>query len=295
VRLVRDKKIPAYQLRHFTFWVGRARPTDRQVAEAIEILLPHVESGDTACAEVMMEFLSARVHTKAFEGFLETYAELVWGALEVFTDHPGHQTSDFWWGNILQQLASENHQAAIRLACKALVSNEFSMSDKAANLLALWSKQYPEEVMSNVGELMLDPMLSVRFFVAKFPFFNVLPVRVVTDWLLRAGSEGAQKNARHLPEPYVDVSGNPVVPELTAWVLANFEKDDRVFSEFCAGVHSYQTYTGDIVGAHEAESEIARKFSGHPLARIREWARIEYESARANAARFRAWEDEMTP
>ncbi len=169
------------------------------------------------------------------------------------------------------------------------------MKDTAINLLSNWAREYPEEVMAAVGAAMLDPATGVDFFISKFPLFTALPLSIVTAWLEGAGVEGARKIARHLPRPHFGADGQPAVPELTAWVLSRFEDDDRTFSEFCAGVHSFQVYMGDISGAHESEAQDARRFFNHDLRRIRQWARIEHASALQNAQFHREWEDEISP
>jgi hypothetical protein len=145
--------------------------------------------------------------------------------------------------------------------------------------------------MSEVGSIMLDEKTGLNFFVSKFPVFHVLPVGTVIDWLKKVGPIGAQRIARHLPAPTLDNNGNPVVPELTAWVLSTFENDERVFAEFCAGVHSFQLYRGDAVAVHETEAAAALKFLSHPLKRIRQWAQVEHESALKYAQLHREWED----
>jgi hypothetical protein len=293
VRLIRANRLPAHQLRNFTHWVGSIRVTNDQVLTAIEILLPRVEGGEEFCSDVLMDFLGARFHAGQLPVLLSTNAELVWKALIGFTNHPGREA--FWWGQTLRAAAPDNPRLAVQLACKALLGESFEMSDVASNLLSQWASTYPNEIMSEVGAMMLDPTMGVRFFLSKFPVFTALPLNVVTDWLSEVGPEGAQKLARHLPHPHLDAAGQPVVPDLTVWVLSRFEDDDRVFVEFCAGVHSFQMYTGNIAAIHESEAEIARKFFGHQLRRIDEWARIEYESALQNARRHREWEDEMKP
>src|SRR5260370_14260642 len=104
------------------------------------------------------------------------------------------------------------------------------MRDAAINLRANWASVYPQEVMANVGSIMLDPATGVHFFISKFPFFTALPLNVVTAWLEGVGVEGARKIARHLPHPYLD-AGAPVVPALTALVVWRFEADDRTYSD----------------------------------------------------------------
>jgi hypothetical protein len=60
-----------------------------------------------------------------------------------------------------------------------------------------------------------------------------------------------------------------------AYILKEFESDDSTFSEFCAGVRSFQLYSGDIAKQYEQEAGMARLFLGHELRRVREWAQLE--------------------
>ena len=292
VRLIAAKKLPAYQLRNFTHWVGSARVTEEQVLTALEILVPRVEADEAHTSDTLMDFLGASLHSGHLRSLMSANSDLFWKAMVAFTTHPGRQEA-FWWGETLRFAAPTNPQLSIHLACKALVGGNFGMSDQASNPLSQWASTYPTQLMSELGAIMLDPALGLRFFISKFPVFSVLPLNVVTDWLKVVGSEGAQKIARHLPQPRLDGDGQPFVPELTAWVLSHFEEDDRVFAEFCAGVHSFQMYHGNAAEVHESEAQMARKFLGHPLRRIREWARVEHESARQNAQRQREWDDEV--
>jgi hypothetical protein len=292
VRLITTKKLPAYQLRNFTHWVGSTRVTAEQVLTALEILVPRVEADEAHTSDTLMDFLGTSLHSGHLPSLMSTNIDLFWKAMVAFTKHPGRQEA-FWWGETLRFAAPTNPQLSVRLACEALVGGNFAMSDQASNLLSQWASTYPAQLMSELGAIMLDPALGLQFFISKFPVFSVLPLNVVTDWLKVVGSEGAQKIARHLPQPRLDGDGQPVVPELTAWVLSHFEDDDRVFAEFCAGVHSFQMYHGNAAETHESEAEMARKFLGHPLRRIREWARMEHESARQNAQRQREWDDEV--
>jgi len=292
LQLIANGRLPAYQLQNFTHWVGSEKVSINQVLKALEILIPRAAQEENLCSYVLMDFIGARFHAGQLQELLSANPDLVWNALVVFTDHPSRES--FWWSQVLAKLISGNPTLAVALACRALVGESFEMRDAAINLLANWAPVYPKEVMANVGLIMLDPATSVHFFISKFPFFTALPLNVVTAWLDEVGVEGARKIARHLPHPYVD-AGTGIVPPLTYWVLSRFEDDDRTFSEFCAGVHSLQTYMGDIAGAQEAEARDARKFFNHDLRRIREWARIEHAGSLQNAQRMREWEDEMSP
>jgi hypothetical protein len=140
---------------------------------------------------------------------------------------------------------------------------------------------------------MLDEERAWNFFSAKFHIFTSLPVDIVTNWLNTHGVEAARKIARHLPAPALDATGAPLLPPLTEFVLATFGDDERVFVEFLAGVHSLQTYMGDIASLHDHEALIASKFLTHPISAVRRWARIELEESRLQAERRRMRQEEQ--
>jgi hypothetical protein len=80
---------------------------------------------------------------------------------------------------------------------------------------------------------------------------------------------------------------------LTEYVLSKFDEDKRVFNEFVAGVHSLQSYMGDIAGQKQQEADMAKQFLRHPLRRVREWAQIEILDAESQAKFWREWEAEQ--
>ena len=109
----------------------------------------------------------------------------------------------------------------------------------------------------------------------------------------RIGVLGAQAFARHLPAPFLDGEGKPQVPQLTEFVLTRFEDDDRTFSEFVAGVHSFQGYVGSYSAAREKEGLQAKAFLNHRLRRVREWALLEMRQAEHDARIHGIREDEI--
>jgi hypothetical protein len=146
--------------------------------------------------------------------------------------------------------------------------------------------------MARIGALIVDETVGWRFLGSKLGLFNAIPHDIVIRWLESVGVHGAQRIARHLPRPFVDSSGGVKVPQLTEFVLSRFEDDDLTFREFCAGTHSHQMYVGDIASQREAEAAAVRPFFNHPLKRIREWARYEYDSGIHEAKWHREREDE---
>ena len=148
--------------------------------------------------------------------------------------------------------------------------------------------------MEAIGEKMLDESSRMHFFFAMHKgLFAALPVDVVKAWLKHVGVEGARHIARHLPTPNVDENGAAVVPELSEFVLREFESDDRTFQEFCAGVNSHKSYLGDIASQVESEGALAKRFLTYPLNRIKQWARLEAQSSTKEAEMWRRVEEEQ--
>jgi hypothetical protein len=290
VRLINDQKIPPYNLRNFTFWVGDRHITNAEVLTAIAMLLPFAKAGDQHCCDVILDFLGARVHAGKLWELLSLNDGIVWDALAAVTAAPGGEA--FWWANVLVKAAPTSPQLAIRLACQGLVSDNFQFSDQAKSVISQFAVSYPEQVMEEVGNLMLASETSQLFFIRKFPVFTALPTAVVTSWIARHGVEAAQRIARHLPRPFLD-NGSPSLHPLTEYVLREFENDDRTFNEFCAGVHSFQMYAGDIAATKEREADMAKLFLAHPLRRVRDWAQLEIQEGLHHARLHREHMDEM--
>jgi hypothetical protein len=82
--------------------------------------------------------------------------------------------------------------------------------------------------------------------------------------------------ARHLESPYVK-DGRPFVPPVTEWFLTEYEGDDRIFREFCAGRHSGEVLHGSASERRPSVEKAVRPFLEHPLRRVRDWARYEPE------------------
>jgi hypothetical protein len=290
IRLIKDKKIPAFYLRNFTFWVGDRHITNEEVLTAINTLLPVAETGDRYCCDVILDFLGARSHGNKLGELLSLGGTLVWKAITVVTAFPGREA--FWWAKVLREAAPTDPALAIHLACTALVSDDFQFSDQAKGLVANFAGSYPEEVMEEVGKIMLSRETGWHFFVRKYPIFTSMPPTVVITWLEKHGVDASRRIARHLPQPYLN-NGVPSLHPLTEYVLGTFENDDHTFSEFCAGAHSLQVYVGDLATTREREAERARPFLNHNLRRVREWAHFEMQSAAKDAQWHREQMDEI--
>jgi len=289
-RMIREAKVSAVYLRVFTFWIGNRRIETREVVEALELLLEVKGNETVSAADVMLDFLGARLHVGKFTELLETNPAIVWRVVETAVQNPGREAH--WWSEIMMKIADTNPTRAIELACNAMISDEFEFSDAAKNLIALFANKFPSEVMENVGKIALDKNVGWHFLIGKFSVFTALSFKVVKEWLEKNGVDAARKVARHVPRPFLTAEGKPGLPPLTEFLLTRFEDDDATFNEFCAGIHSFQTYVGDIASKREAEAKFAEAFFNHPLRRVREWARLEWQSGHSEAEYFRMEQDE---
>jgi len=196
------------------------------------------------------------------------------------------------WGEIVRKaLPYVDADAGAELLAHALVSSNLDIRDISEKLMEQLADRAPESVMNALGRVMLDEHRGWHFRVSRFKIFEILPVDNVARWLDRSGSEGALQIARHLPPPFLTAEGDPKLHPTTELVLTKFGEDARVFSEFCAGVHSWQTYWGDIAAAKEKEAKVAEKFLTYPLPAVQKWADVEISSALQQATLFRGEED----
>ncbi|HET9285364.1 MAG TPA: hypothetical protein VFR24_25715 [Candidatus Angelobacter sp.] len=289
-RMIREHKLSAAYLRVFTFWIGNRRIETNEVIEALELLL-HVEGEEASSAsDVMLDFLGSRLHSQKLSELVQTDAPIVWRILEAAVRNPGREA--YWWSEIMARVADQNPALAVELATRAMVSDEFQLAELAQNLIALFAGKFPNEVMDKVGKMALDKDIGWHFLVGKFSVFTALPFEVLQNWLERNGVEAARKIARHVPRPFLNAEGKPSLHPLTEFLLTRFEDDDLTFNEFCAGVHSFQLYVGDLAAHREAEAKFAEAFFNHPLRRIREWAQREWQIGRAEAELHRMEQDE---
>jgi hypothetical protein len=291
LRLIDAGKLKLRYLRVFELGIDRD-PLTIEELQAVLSRLKTVMPGDTEASDVAIELLAYRTirGDASIIDVPEEIAALVWEVLALAAEEPSGQA--FWWGQLLQRLSEKFPARVASLAAKAMVSGSFSYSDTAEEILTQLAQSHPAAVMEEIGKLMLDEQQAWTFFAAKFHIFAKLPEEVVMAWLTVNGVEAARTIARHLPAPTLDAAGSPLLPPLTEFVLSNFGDDERVFVEFAAGVHSLQTYMGDIASIHDREGLIASKFLTHPIVPVQRWARIELEESRKQADDWRRRQEE---
>ncbi|HTU91967.1 MAG TPA: hypothetical protein VMF69_17930, partial [Gemmataceae bacterium] len=198
------------------------------------------------------------------------------------------------WNELLERFGAIDLKESLRLAVLALLHENLSLHMRAESYLVAAASREPNVIMERLGEIFLDASTGWRLMVLRLhTLIDALPAKVVKQWLDAHGRPAAVALARHLPVPYIDNANNPIVPELTGYVLQRFADDDSVFQEFCLGVHSGKVYVDDIAAQHEREAEVARRFLDHPQQRIREWAQYEIDRATHDATWWRVRDEEM--
>ena len=196
------------------------------------------------------------------------------------------------WADLLDRLTKVNPEEAISIASSGLSSRDLNIAEIAESYLTRVAQDYPERIMEEFGASLLDPSTGPYLNLRRLhDLVNALPVQLTKSWLESNGQSAAVAIARHLPPPFLE-GDEPQVPELTAFVLKQFEQSDSMFREFCAGVFSNRGYSGDITGQLQQEGEVARKFIGHHLRRIREWAKFEIARVNNEVAFWRARDEE---
>lgn len=292
-----DVLSPSY-LRGFLFGVGSRRLDEHEFREVISRLARAGENGDSASLETAIEFIAYRMEDNKKQpvggmGDEVDTLPLIWHILELSSRDAGGSES-YWWTRILETLVVADATRVARIAARALVGESVYLGDEPMAVLKSMLPNHAQTVMEQVGLVAMDDTSGWLFYVRQFTeLISSLPVSVVGEWLQRTAVEGARRIARHLPCPSAGPNGEALVPSITEHVLSVFEDDERVFEEFCAGVHSFQTYSGDIAAQHEQEAATARRFLNHPLRRIRDWAQAEVENATRMAAWWREKDEEM--
>jgi hypothetical protein len=291
---IRAGKLDASYLQGFTTGYATGEPlTMEELEEVLAVLLQAMNAGSESSSRVAVHFIGHRVglaHKDALVSLSSKSLDLIFKVLTL-TAKDGAGDS-YWWARSLAALAPSDASRVARAASLGLGGGYFQTEESQKVLMEL-GHTYPAEVMEQVGSVMLDGKSGTKFFIGHYRgLFNTLPVAVVSAWLQSVGVSGAQKLARHLPVPYIDPSGDAIVPELTAYVLETFEADDRTFAEFCAGTYFSGGFVRNMTREVEAEEETAKRFLTHRLRRIREWAARKVESSKRHTDQWRQLDEE---
>lgn len=288
--------LAAESLRALAYSVRNLQLTDNEFLGALTRLVRAAESGNEQAAATAIHLLSVWLRPKRQAPGVEKLqaSEQVRAVLLRVLELTlaGEAIERNVWMELAEDLAVVEPIAAIRLVARALGGSDYNTRSLAGGSLASLAKDHPQAVIEAVGEVALNPTSGWLFQVGDFSnILRSLPDEVVLNWLERVGVPGARVIARHLLPPSLNEKGEPEIPTLTQLILSRYEEDEEVFRGFLAGTHTGQVYSGDIATAHEQEAAVARRFLGHPIKRVREWAAYEIQSA-TSIAKYRRQRDE---
>lgn len=286
-RLIEKSLISVGLLKLYTFGGVVGDLSEDDFLRLIKLLRNENDKDIQQNAHIAIDLIAARLHLQrqdASRAIIENkdVRVICWDLLKVTLGKK--YRGSYWWNDLMNQLIPFDPERAIEVATLGIVRGSFDQEKQCVAVLSKLSRDHGETVLKELDKQMFDPANFAIFFVHDFTnIFRNFPLESVRKWLETRGDEGAIKIARHLPEFYISEDGQPVVPELTKFVLEKFETNDRVFSEFCAGYNGYKMYHGDIAQEHENEAEFAKKFLTSPIKRVRDWAQRAIKVAKSMA------------
>jgi hypothetical protein len=295
--LVEEGHVPAAQLGMLAFGAGGRSLDSTELARVVCCLADRAHSGDAESRRAGINLVASTLYeldTKPDPAFFaeNSTRECVWrlmeGPEEAFRGIEGYH-----WNRVAEVLSKWDSRRAVGMIAKVLLWDAYDLRGEAEACLTAQAKTNPIEVMEALGDALMDPERGALLQLGVHrDIVAALPAAVVTDWLQKAGSPGALVLARHVPRPFVDEAGTPVVPSVTEYLLEHFGEDEAVFRSFCIGVHGSETWVGDPTDQILKEADEALLFIEHPLPKVREWAALESEGRRKFAADMRQENEE---
>ena len=294
--LVRQARLPAHYLGAFAVGIGQRRLQPQELIDVLEALLAAAEEGSGAAYEAALEAAFLRLEDRRDAPAIppeDAAAEpFLWQLIEIKPPPDGRGEPTFW-AALLRALSRSDIGRAAEAAAKGLLDPGLRHEMEAMQVLAELSARDAEVVLEKIDSAISDSERGWMFQVGDYrPLVTAIPEEPFLVWLERKGVTRARAIARHLPRPFVASTGEAVVPQTTAWVLTRFADDDATFRAFCAGVHSYELFSGDIAAQHEEYVRVAERFLDHPIPRIREWAAREITEQMQEAKEWRRRSEE---
>ncbi len=279
MRLVDSQAVSPRHLARLTMGLGRRALTADEVHRLLPYFTRAAAIGDAETVLAGVRFLNTYLlfETRhSAETCLTSAAtrSLAWQLVEsVLPFLTGHSGSG--WAEIVKKLAAFDADRAARLLAQALLAESISLRKEAKRELIQLAKSHPESVMGGFGASLLDPERGWLLQVGVCrDLVGLLPPEIVLGWVRGHGIEAARSIARHLPLPYLDQAGNPVVPQVLDTMLREYDEDE-VFVTFLGGAHSGEVWWGDGGDQFRHAADSAKKFLNSPNRRIREWAKNE--------------------
>ncbi len=297
IAAVRAKKIRAGFLNTFAAWNGPRHTWPKEARIAAQTLLEAAQGGDEDAANTGIEFI-VFVLMRATESedklewlravFHDKPLDIIFGLLEHASLES--QKGSHWFSQIFARVMPANPDRATSILLRMMQSDSYETSKAAAGLFSSVAAQRPQELMDGIGRLMLSGERNMSFLIRKYPIVS-LPEGVVIQWLEKHGLEGARLLARHLPGPFVGSNGPDLNP-IAHFILERYGDDEKVFSNWIAGMYNGQVFAGSIADHTERRAAMAEPFLNFPIEAVRRWARGQVQFAEENVPKFRLSEEE---
>jgi hypothetical protein len=293
----REKQIPARFLRTFAAWNGPRHTWPIEARLAAQTLLEAALNGDEDAADTGIEFIVfLLMRTNDSEDKLEWLQtvfhdkslDVVFGLLE----QAARKTKKLshWFSQIFARVLPANPDRATSILIQMMKSDDYETSETAVGLFTSIATVRPQELIDGIGTLMLSEERNYNFLFRKYPIVS-LPESVIIQWLEKHGLDGARLLARHVPGPFIGGNGPDLNP-VTRFILDRYGNDDRVFSNWVAGMHNGQAFAGSIADYTQRRASMAEPFLDFPIEAVRRWAQGEVIFAEQNVENYRLSEEE---
>ncbi len=279
LQLVETALLTPNWLSTFAMGVGSRWLTVSEIGRILAPMVKSAASGDQYSVEAGIRFVYRVLRNEERHTTGRCLDETtICGDVVTLIEHATHLVGkrlSSEWAHIAKALAGYDAQKVIPMLASALASDSLALADEAEKSLEELIPTHGQEVLEGFGSVLLDPDQGWRLQIRVYrDLVRQLSSGSVLDWIRGRGLAAARAIARHLPAPYIDGEGNPIVPHLLDVVLREFD-DEKVLLNFQCGMHSHEAWNGDDSARFRQEADEARMFLRHPNPRIREWATAE--------------------
>ena len=286
VSQVKQGTLKAHVLSSFNFGIetpsGKRRLNNEELIEIVQCFDRAIRGNDKSpiLLKTAFRFITFRLHEEEREKVESSLlSDVVMSfsllLLKEALERPNVDTWD--WNFLLKTVSKFRLTSAIEIAIAALTKEHF-WDKNVVGFLAEQAKSTPELILEHFGNAALNNDNRLYFHFREYaPILESIPCELSIAWIKDNGVQAAIALARHLPKPIV-LNSKPHVPELTAFVLTEFENNDRVFREFCAGVGTSFVLEPVSEKIYLQKAEKAKLFLTSDIKRIREWAEGEIKS-----------------
>lgn len=182
------------------------------------------------------------------------------------------------WDDLAKFAATSHPGEVAELAVHyitAMQPRAFERSDMARKLLVEIADTNPREVSTAVFNALKDPKRELVFHVFEFRnLFDAIDLEVLKPMIEAAGESVVAAIARHVKSPYVE-GDQPVVPDLTNWLLTKYGGNEKVVNSFLIGRHSGEWRSGHARDRASAQLAMLKRFEDRPEPWIKRW--LQYE------------------